>query len=70
MSPRATDRVFTSADSDRAKTHVPARDGQGFSVDIPVDNSHGAVTATVRVDALKHDGQQASDLHRRLDHKT
>ena len=42
------------------------RDGQGFSIDIPVDNSQGAVTAAVQVDALKHDGTLDVDLHRRL----
>ena len=62
--------VVTATVDSRSETYLPDRDGQEFSVDIPVDNSRGAVTATVRVDALKHDGQQASDLHRRLDHKT
>ncbi len=47
-------------------TYVPERDGQGFSIDIPVDNSQGAVTAAVQVDALKHDGTLDVDLHRRL----
>ncbi|MBQ4481413.1 MAG: RHS repeat-associated core domain-containing protein [Victivallales bacterium] len=47
-------------------TYVPDRDGQGFSIDIPVDNSAGAVTAAVQVDALKHDGTLDVDLHRRL----
>ena len=47
-------------------TYVPDRDGQDFSIDIPVDNSSGAVTAAVQVDALKHDGTLDLDLHRRL----
>ena len=42
------------------------RSGQDFSIDIPVDNSQGAVTAAVQVDALKHDGTLDVDLHRRL----
>ncbi len=47
-------------------TYVPDRDGQGFSIDIPVGNSSGAVTAAVQVDALRHDGTLDVDLHRRL----
>ena len=47
-------------------TYVPDRDGQDFSIDIPVDNSSGAVTAAVQVDALKYDGTLDLDLHRRL----
>ena len=47
-------------------TYMPERDGQEFSIDIPVDNSSGAVTAAVQVDALKHDGTLDVDLHRRL----
>ena len=63
--------VVTATVDGRWETYLPERDGQGFSVDIPVDNFHGSVTATVRVDALKQgNGQQDSDLHRRLDHKT
>ena len=47
-------------------TYLPERDGQDFSIDIPVDNSQGAVTAAVQVDALRHDGTLDVDLHRRL----
>ena len=47
-------------------TYVPDRSGQDFSIDIPVDNSQGAVTAAVQVDALRHDGTLDIDLHRRL----
>ena len=47
-------------------TYMPERDGQGFAIDIPVDNSSGAVTAAVQVDALRHDGTLDLDLHRRL----
>ena len=47
-------------------TYLPDRSGQDFSLDIPVDNSSGAVTAAVQVDALKHDGTLDVDLHRRL----
>ncbi len=47
-------------------TYMPERDGQDFSIDIPVDNSQGAVTAAVQVDAMKHDGTLDVDLHRRL----
>ncbi|MBQ4481414.1 MAG: RHS repeat-associated core domain-containing protein [Victivallales bacterium] len=47
-------------------TYLPDRSGQDFSLDIPVDNSSGAVTAAVQVDALKHDGTLDLDLHRRL----
>ena len=47
-------------------TYMPNRSGQDFSIDIPVDNSQGAVTAQVTVDALRHDGTLDIDLHRRL----
>ena len=47
-------------------TYMPERSGQDFSIDIPVDNSSGAVTAAVQVDALRHDGTLDIDLHRRL----
>ena len=47
-------------------TYLPDRSGQDFSIDIPVDNSQGAVTAAVQVDALRHDGTLDIDLHRRL----
>ena len=47
-------------------TYMPERSGQDYSIDIPVDNSQGAVTAAVQVDALRHDGTLDIDLHRRL----
>ena len=47
-------------------TYMPERSGQDFSIDIPVDNSQGAVTAAVQVDALRHDDTLDIDLHRRL----
>ncbi|MBQ4481418.1 MAG: DUF2235 domain-containing protein [Victivallales bacterium] len=62
---------FEGEDSPLTSTLSPLpclvrRDGQDFSLDIPVDNSSGAVTAAVQVDALKHDGTLDVDLHRRL----
>ncbi|MBR4519409.1 MAG: RHS repeat-associated core domain-containing protein, partial [Victivallales bacterium] len=62
---------FEGEDSPLTSTLSPLpclvqRDGQDFSIDIPVDNSQGAVTAAVQVDALRHDGTLDVDLHRRL----
>ena len=62
---------FEGQDSPLTSTLSPLpclirRSGQDFSLDIPVDNSQGAVTAAVQVDALKHDGTLDLDLHRRL----
>ncbi len=47
-------------------TYRPARDGQDFSLDIPVDNSAGPVTAHIAVDAVRRDGTPDLDLRRRL----
>ena len=58
--------AVTATIGGQATTHRPARDGQAFSVDIPVDSSAGAVTAHVSVDAVKRDGTLDVDLHRRL----
>lgn len=58
--------AVTTTINGASTTYVPERDGQDFSIDIPVDNSAGPVTAAVQVDALKHDGTLDVDLHRRL----
>ena len=58
--------AVTATVGGQATAYRPARDGQAFSVDIPVDNSAGAVTAHVAVDAVRRDGTLDIDLHRRL----
>lgn len=58
--------AVTATIGGQATTYRPARDGQAFSVDIPVDSSAGAVTAHVAVDAVRRDGTLDADLHRRL----
>ncbi len=39
--------AVTTTINGASTTYVPERDGQGFAIDIPVDNSSGAVTAAV-----------------------
>ena len=58
--------VVTATVDGHSQIYVPSRNGQEFSVDIPLDNSQGEVTATIQVDALKPDPSGTGDLHRRL----